>query len=113
MSGQLQSIPGAFKALDGYVQDTSKSTKRSFGEIMNDLTNPELMDKLAPGWDKPNVVKLTPGKNAKFTEGTFIKKYPNSYLIKEVKTKYAFLEVPKKSGGTETIGFPIYTLGNA
>ena len=52
-SGQLAKMPGAFQALDRYVQTAGKT--KSFGEAMNDLLDPALLDKLVPGWDKPIV----------------------------------------------------------
>ena len=109
-SGQLVGMKNAFETLDNYVQTNSKT--RSIGEVMNDLTNPELMDKLVPDWDKPKVVIIDVGNSVKFTNQLFAKKYPSKYEVVEVKPKYASLKVPstRTQSGYEVIGFPKHEL---
>jgi len=109
-SGQLVTMKGAFDAIDNYIKNKSKETKKNFGEIMQELTNPDVMDALVPGWDQPKVVVLAGGDTVKFSEPAYAKRYPASYPVAYVKGKYAYISVPNKIGGTENIGFPLYSL---
>ena len=104
VSGQLVKMAGAFAALDKYVQEQSKS--RTYGDAMNDLLNPALLDKLVPGWDKPVVAeKFSEGDKAAFKDGLFAKKYPGEYKVFKTKGKYTYILVPNKNGGFDNIGF--------
>lgn len=114
-SGELASIPGAFKALDNYVHN--KEDKRSLLDRFKDLLKPSVMDKLVPGWDKPAPVdELSPGDKVKFKEAIFVKKYPDMYEVHSVKKTTVYLKVSRNTPqGTkvEIIGFPKYTLEKA
>ena len=103
VSGQLVQMKGAFESLDKYIQIASK--KKTVGEAMNDLTNPSLLNKLVPGWDKPIVSdKFTAGDMVKFISDTFKKKYPETYEVALVKGKYTYLKLPNKMGKIENLG---------
>jgi hypothetical protein len=103
-SGQLAKMPGAFQALDRYVQAAGKT--KSFGEAMNDLLDTALLDKLVPGWDKPIAAEtFAPGDKAAFKSGLFAKKYPGTYEVKGQKGKYTYILVANKAGVLESIGF--------
>ena len=104
VSGQLVKMKGAFQALDGYVQTASKT--KSFGEAMNDLLNPKLLDQLVPGWDKPVIAEVfTPGDKVVFKSGLFAKKYPGTYDVRSTKGKYTYITVINKVGVAENVGF--------
>jgi len=103
-SGQLAKMPGAFQALDKYVQTAGKT--KSFGEAMNDLLNPVLLDQLVPGWDKPVVAEVfVAGDKVVFKSGMFAKKYPGTYDVRSQKGKYTYITVVNKVGVAENIGF--------
>ena len=103
-SGQLAKMPGAFQALDRYVQTAGKT--KSFGEAMNDLLNPALLDKLVPGWDKPIIAEtFAAGDKVAFKSGLFAKKYPGTYEVRSQKGKYTYILVANKAGSLESIGF--------
>jgi predicted ATP-dependent Lon-type protease len=104
-SGQLVKMKGAFEALDKYVQTASKT--KSYGEAMNDLTNPTLLNKLVPGWDKPVIADtFVTGDLVSFTDGMFVKKYPGKFEVTSVKGKYTYIKViNKRTGLTENVGF--------
>ena len=109
-SGQLTSIPGAFKAIDDYVENAVKN-KKSYGEAFKDLLDPKLMDVLVPGWDKPKVVNVADGDRVVFSDEYFKKQYPGEYNVKYVKGKYAYLELPdKKSGEIRPVGVQLHTI---
>jgi hypothetical protein len=104
VSGQLVKMKGAFEALDKYVQTTSKT--KSFGEAMNDLLNPSLLNKLVPGWDKPVVAEVfTVGDKVTFKDAFFAKKYPGTYDIRLQKGKYTYITLVNKLGVKESVGF--------
>ena len=105
VSGQLVKMKGAFQALDRYVQIASKT--KSFGEAMNDLLNPKLLDQLVPGWDKPVVAEVFgAGDKVVFKDGLFSKKYPDTYEVRQMKGKYTYILVTNaKTGNLESIGF--------
>lgn len=103
-SGQLAKMPGAFTALDKYVQTATKT--KSVGDAMNDLLNPTLLNKLVPGWDKPVIAEtFIVGDGVVFKSGLFAKKYPDTYEVKGVKGKYTYISVTNKAGKTEIVGF--------
>ena len=103
-SGQLAKMPGAFQALDKYVQTAGKT--KSFGEAMNDLLNPVLLNKLVPGWDKPVIAEVfVAGDKVVFKSGAFAKKYPGTYDVRSQKGKYTYITVVNKVGVAENIGF--------
>ena len=103
-SGQLAKMPGAFQALDKYVQTAGKT--KSFGEAMNDLLNPVLLDQLVPGWDKPVIAEVfVAGDKVVFKSGMFAKKYPGTYDVRSQKGKYTYITVVNKVGVAENIGF--------
>ena len=103
-SGQLAKMPGAFQALDKYVQTAGKT--KSFGEAMNDLLNPALLDQLVPGWDKPVVAEVfVAGDKVVFKSGMFAKKYPGTYDVRSQKGKYTYITVVNKVGVAENVGF--------
>ena len=103
-SGQLAKMPGAFNALDRYVQTAGKT--KSFGEAMNDLLNPVLLDQLVPGWDKPVIAEtFTAGDKVVFKSGLFAKKYPGTYDVRSQKGKYTYITVINKAGVAENVGF--------
>jgi hypothetical protein len=104
-SGQLVKMKGAFEALDKYVQTAAKT--KSYGEAMNDLTNPTLLNKLVPGWDKPVIADtFTAGDLVSFTDSLFTKKYPGKFVVSSVKGKYTYIKViNKRTGLTENVGF--------
>lgn len=103
-SGQLAKMPGAFQALDKYVQTAGKT--KSFGEAMNDLLNPVLLNKLVPGWDKPVIAEVfVAGDKVVFKSGMFAKKYPGTYDVRSQKGKYTYITVVNKVGVAENIGF--------
>ena len=103
-SGQLAKMPGAFQALDKYVQTAGKT--KSFGEAMNDLLNPALLDQLVPGWDKPVVAEVfVAGDKVVFKSGMFAKKYPGTYDVRSQKGKYTYITVANKAGVAENVGF--------
>ena len=104
VSGQLVKMKGAFQALDNYVQTASKT--KSFGEAMNDLLNPTLLNKLVPGWDKPVVAELfTVGDKVSFKDSLFSKKYPGTYDVRLQKGKYTYITLVNKLGVKESVGF--------
>ena len=104
VSGQLVKMKGAFQALDNYVQTASKT--KSFGEAMNDLLNPTLLNKLVPGWDKPVVAEtFTVGDKVSFKDGLFSKKYPGTYDVRLQKGKYTYITVVNKLGVASNVGF--------
>lgn len=104
VSGQLVKMKGAFEALDKYVQTTSKT--KSFGEAMNDLLNPSLLNKLVPGWDKPVVAEVfTVGDKVTFKDAFFAKKYPGIYDVRLQKGKYTYITLVNKLGVKESVGF--------
>ena len=104
VSGQLVKMKGAFEALDKYVQTTSKT--KSYGEAMNDLLNPSLLNKLVPGWDKPVVAEVfTVGDKVTFKDGLFAKKYPGTYNVSLIKGKYTYITLVNKLGVKESVGF--------
>lgn len=103
-SGQLAKMPGAFQALDKYVQTAGKT--KSFGEAMNDLLNPVLLDQLVPGWDKPVIAEVfVAGDKVVFKSGMFAKKYPGTYDVRSQKGKYTYITVVNKVGVAENVGF--------
>ena len=103
-SGQLTKMPGAFTALDKYVQTAGKT--KSFGEAMNDLLNPVLLDQLVPGWDKPVIAEVfVTGDKVVFKSGMFAKKYPGTYDVRSQKGKYTYITVVNKVGVAENVGF--------
>jgi hypothetical protein len=103
-SGQLAQMKGAFESLDKYVQTTSKT--KTVGESMRDLTNPSLLTKLVPGWDKPIVAyKFIIGDKVEFTTEVFKKKYPGTYEVSVVKGKYNYIKMTNKMGKVEHVGF--------
>jgi|LauGreDrversion4_2_1035121.scaffolds.fasta_scaffold90313_7 hypothetical protein len=103
-SGQLAKMPGAFQALDRYVQAAGKT--KSFGEAMNDLLDPALLDKLVPGWDKPVIAEtFVAGDKVAFKSGLFAKKYPGTYDVRSQKGKYTYIALPNKAGVLESVGF--------
>jgi hypothetical protein len=103
-SGQLAKMPGAFQALDKYVQTAGKT--KSFGEAMNDLLNPVLLDQLVPGWDKPVIAEVfVAGDKVVFKSGMFAKKYPGTYDVRSQKGKYTYITVTNKVGVAENVGF--------
>lgn len=103
-SGQLAKMPGAFQALDKYVQTAGKT--KSFGEAMNDLLNPVLLDQLVPGWDKPVIAEVfVAGDKVAFKSGMFAKKYPGTYDVRSQKGKYTYIAVANKAGVAENVGF--------
>lgn len=102
-SGELVTIAGAFETLDNYVHKTSGKT---VGEAMEDLTKPEFLATLIPNWNKPTVADtFVDGDTAEFIQGIFKKKYPSTYKVNKIKGKYVFLEVPNKKGVMEVVGF--------
>ena len=104
VSGQLVKMKGAFQSLDNYVQTASKT--KSFGEAMNDLLNPTLLNKLVPGWDKPVVAEvLTVGDKVVFKSELFSKKYPGTYDVRLQKGKYTYITVVNKLGVASIVGF--------
>ena len=104
VSGQLVKMKGAFEALDKYVQTAGKT--KSFGEAMNDLLNPKLLDQLVPGWDKPVVAEVfAPKDQVSFKDGLFAKKYPGTYEVRQMKGKYTYILIPNKTGNLESVGF--------
>ena len=104
VSGQLVKMKGAFQALDNYVQTASKT--KSFGEAMNDLLNPTLLNKLVPGWDKPVVAEVfTVGDKVYFKDSLFSKKYPGTYDVRLQKGKYTYITVVNKLGVASNVGF--------
>lgn len=104
VSGQLVKMKGAFEALDTYVQTAGKT--KSFGEAMNDLLNPKLLDQLVPGWDKPVVAEVfEPGDKVSLKSSLFAKKYPGNYEVRQTKGKYTYILVPNKEGNLESVGF--------
>ena len=103
-SGQLAKIPGAFTALDRYVQTATKT--KSVGDAMNDLLNPTLLNQLVPGWDKPVIAEtFIVGDKVVFKSGLFAKKYPGTYEVKGTKGKYTYITLTNKVGKTEIVGF--------
>ena len=103
-SGQLAKMPGTFTALDKYVQTAGKT--KSFGEAMNDLLNPVLLNKLVPGWDKPVIAEVfVAGDKVVFKSGAFAKKYPGTYDVRSQKGKYTYITVVNKVGVAENVGF--------
>jgi hypothetical protein len=98
-------MKGAFEALDKYVQTQMKT--RNAGDAMNDLTNPTLLNKLVPGWDKPVIADtFTAGDLVSFTDSIFTKKYPGKFEVTSVKGKYTYIKViNKRTGLTENVGF--------
>lgn len=103
-SGQLVKMKGAFQALDKYVQTAIKT--KSYGEAMNDLLNPTLLNKLVPGWDKPVVAEVfTVGDKVSFKDGLFSKKYPGTYDVRLQKGKYTYITVVNKLGVASNVGF--------
>ena len=103
-SGQLVKMKGAFQALDNYVQTAIKT--KSYGEAMNDLLNPTLLNKLVPGWDKPVVAEVfTVGDKVTFKDGLFSKKYPGTYEVALQKGKYTYITLVNKLGVKESVGF--------
>jgi hypothetical protein len=107
-SGQLVSMPGAFKAIDDYVYN--KEDKRPLLDRFKELLKPKVMDKLVPGWDKPKVVNISVGDNVLFADDFMAKRYPDKYKVELIKGKFAYLKVPKKGGGTETVGFQLHSV---
>ena len=109
-SGQLAQMKGALQALDNYVQSTAKTT--SIGQAMNDLLNPTLLNKLVPGWDKPiDTETFVKGDKVKLTLDAFSKKYPDTYTVAMVKSKYVYVEmINARSGRMEHMGFPAINL---
>ena len=104
VSGQLVKMKGAFQALDNYVQTASKT--KSYGEAMNDLLNPTLLNKLVPGWDKPVIAEVfTVGDKVTFKDGLFAKKYPGTYVVRIQKGKYTYITVVNKLGVASNVGF--------
>ena len=104
VSGQLVKMKGAFEALDKYVQTASKT--KSYGEAMNDLLNPTLLNKLVPGWDKPVIAEtFTTGDKVTFKDGLFSKKYPGTYEVALQKGKYTYITLVNKLGVKESVGF--------
>lgn len=103
-SGQLAKMPGAFTALDRYVQTATKT--KSVGDAMNDLLNPTLLNQLVPGWDKPVIAEtFIVGDKVVFKSGLFAKKYPGTYEVKGTKGKYTYITLTNKVGKTEIVGF--------
>ena len=103
-SGQLEKMTGAFTALDKYVQTAGKT--KSFGDAMNDLLNPVLLNKLVPGWDKPVIAEVfVAGDKVVFKSGMFAKKYPGTYDVRSQKGKYTYITVVNKVGVAENVGF--------
>ena len=102
-SGQLATMKGAFATLNKYVDQESKT--KSYGEVMEQLTNIEVLNRVFPEWNQAKEVDtFKVGDFATFdTEATaFIKKYGNGpFEVVTVKPKYIGL---KTTFGN--IGFP-------
>ena len=104
VTGQLVNMGNAFNVLDNYIQTQAKT--RTMFAAFNDLLNPKLLDKLVPNWNNPIIAEnLVEGDFVKFTSTSFIKKYPNSYVVRYTKGKYTYILVPNKKGELESIGF--------
>lgn len=104
VSGQLVKMKGAFEALDKYVQTASKT--KSYGDAMNDLLNPTLLNKLVPGWDKPVIAEVfNVGDKVSFKDVLFSKKYPGTYEVKLQKGKYTYITIVNKAGIASNVGF--------
>lgn len=103
-SGQLATMEGAFKSLNDYV-DRESNTK-SYGEVMEELTKPAVLDVVFPAWaDAVEVDNFVVGDKAVFSTDAkaFIKKYGNgSFKVTGTKGKYVYLEV----SGSTSVGFP-------
>lgn len=108
-SGELITMEGAFKAIDNYIKNKAEGSNMNYGDIMQELTNPVLMDQLVPGWDKPKVLDIKAGDTVKFSQATFAKKYPLEYEVVQVKGKYAFCKITEG----KNIGFPLFALVKA
>jgi hypothetical protein len=102
-SGQLATMKGAFATLNKYVDQESKT--KSYGEVMEQLTNIEVLNQVFPEWNQAKEVDtFKVGDFATFdTEATaFIKKYGNGpFEVVSVKPKYIGLKTPLGN-----IGFP-------
>ena len=96
-------MKGAFATLNKYVDQESKT--KSYGEVMEQLTNIEVLNKVFPEWNQAKEVDtFKVGDFVTFdTEATaFIKKYGNGpFEVTSVKPKYIGI---KTSLGN--IGFP-------
>lgn len=111
-SGQLAAMKGAFTALDRYVETERKKEKITLADIFKELSKPEVMDKLVPGWDNPLVSDIKEGDTAKFTEPLFIKHYPAEYEVVAVKKTTATIRVPdsKSQTGFSRLNVPMHCL---
>ncbi len=104
VSGQLVNMPGAFRALDQYVQKERK--EKNMGDVMNQLTDPIILDSLVPGWDKPIIAdKFTEGDIVKFKGAPFSTKFPEKYVVNSHKGKYVYINLPQKDGSIRNTGF--------
>jgi hypothetical protein len=103
VSGELVMMEGAFKSLNDYVDRESKA--KSYGEVMNQLTDPSILSKLVPTWDKPTEIdSFVKGDKALFSPNAkaFIKKYGNG-TFEVVGTKGKYVHLKTMAG---VIGFP-------
>lgn len=109
-TGQLAHMK-ALAVLENYVLKSDKSV----GEAMQELTNPELLNKLIPGWD--TVVKAElyiAGDKVVFVNDAYKKRYSGIYEVHSVKGKYTYVRIfNTKLNKEEIIGFYTTELARA
>lgn len=98
-SGKLAAHPTAFKELDNYIHKQFDA-KVTFGERMETLLDPKVLERFFPEWNNA-LPELKVGDKVKLTDA-FAKKYPHAGIIKQIKRKTAYLELPNERG---LIGF--------
>lgn len=106
MSGQLVTIPGAFKRCNEYIakffaDNKGKNNQDAMVALMNDF------EKVVPEVaDLGETQTLEPGDVVRFKDGHFKKKYPGEYVIDNVKKSSAFVRLD----GGGLMGFPVYSM---
>lgn len=92
----------AFNSINNFVKAELAKENANLGDVMQMLTNEELMTSLWPDWNKNFIPDIKVGDTVTFDNVTFLKKYPQPGIITEIKKKYAFINFPNTSN---SIGF--------
>lgn len=94
-SGKIAAHPTAFKKLDNYIHKEFDGNV-PFGERMETLLEPKVLERFFPEWNNA-LPELKVGDKVKLTDA-FAKKYPHAGIIKQIKRKTAYLELPNERG---------------
>jgi hypothetical protein len=88
-SGKLASHPTAFNAIMKFL----KEHKGTNIEQMTDLTKEEILSTLYPEWNASTSVNYGVGDMVRFTSPHFVKTYPATYKVLEMKMKKVIIDL--------------------